>query len=178
MPTAHWETPMPDWYFWVSDRFAVRLQYPSQWQTIPNQPDRMGGTDGFVQLSAENGDPVVMKVCQSEANHPTHPYGTAPVIESLTVNGQAACLILPSGDQSPDMQRQAMLIAQYPQPVGTILAGTTYTYFVVWADEQHIHPIATTIEFLPAGIPTPFPTLTPTPPPFPTPIRYDGTPAP
>jgi hypothetical protein len=100
------------------------------------------------------------------------------VIESLTVNGQAACLILPSGDQAPDMQRQAMLIAQYPQPVGTILAGTTYTYFVVWADEQHIHPIATTIEFLPAGIPTPFPTLTPTPPPFPTPIRYDGTPAP
>jgi hypothetical protein len=64
--------------------------------------------------------------------------------------------------------------------VSTILAGTAYTYFVVWADEQHIRPIATTIEFLPTGIPTPFstPTPTPTPAPFPTPTLYDVTPTP
>ena len=62
---------------------------------------------------------------------------------------QEACLILPSADQPAEMREQAAYIVAYPQPV--TIGGTTYRYFVLWADRRHINAIARTLTFLPSA---------------------------
>lgn len=139
-------TPRPDWQTFGSQVYRVTLQCPATWQPIPGYDLRYGGTDGFFQLSAMDGQGwTLYQVCNSQAHHKLLPYGSQPQLERTEVQGQEACLILPSADQPADMQGQAALVVPYPQPVR--IGETLYHYFILWADKEHIREISSTLRF-------------------------------
>ncbi len=132
---------------YTSPDLWVTLQIPSTWQPVSGYDERFGGPDGFVQLAAISGEGLsVDQVCRNQAQHPLRPYGSQPLIQSLELHGQAACLILPSADQPAEMAGQAALIVHYPQPIE--IQGQVYQYLVLWADQPHIRSLADSLWFL------------------------------
>jgi TolB protein len=143
--------------------------------------EKYAGEDGFFLLDAiGNPTATIDEVAADQAGHKLRPYGSQPSIESLQIQGQEARLILPS--QDANMGGQAMLIVRYPQPVE--IAGVTYQFFVLYADQEHVGLMAETLQFttgsdpavaLVTSTPMPLPTSTPTvrleepPRPVPTP---------
>lgn len=123
--------------------YKVRFQYPSHWQQVNDE--RYEGEDGFFQISAIASDQSIEAVCQNEAFHQLNPYGTQPRIQHTRIGSQPACLIFPSQDQPAEMKNQAALIVRYPTPV--LIEGTEYHYFILWADQNHIIEMSTTLTF-------------------------------
>jgi TolB protein len=123
--------------------YKVRFQYPSHWQRVNDE--RYEGEDGFFQISAIASDQSIEVVCQNEAFHQLNPYGTKPRIQHTRIGSQPACLIFPSQDQPVEMNNQAALIVRYPNPV--VIEGTEYQYFILWADQNHIIEMSTSLTF-------------------------------
>ena len=139
-------TPHPDWQVYTNQDFQVTLQYPAGWQPVSGYDERYGGADGFFQISAMSGQGWTLdEACDSHAHHKLQPYGSEPQIESVQIQNQDACLILPSADQPADMQGQAALVVPYSQPVQ--IGGAVYQYFILWADREHIREIGNTLRF-------------------------------
>ncbi|MFC0562301.1 LysM peptidoglycan-binding domain-containing protein [Halalkalibacter alkalisediminis] len=124
--------------------YKVQFQYPAHWQKITDE--RYEGTEGFFQISAISSDEPIHKVCQNEAFQQLLPYGSSPRTIQTQIQHQEACFIIPSEDQPTEMRNQAALIVQYPQPIP--IEGTTYNYFILWADQDHINEISSTLIFL------------------------------
>lgn len=124
--------------------YHVAFPYPAHWRQVT--PERFEAEDGFFQISAISSENSLDQVCHSEAFHPLRPYGSSPRIVATSIQNQQACLIFPSGDQPKEMNNQAALIVKYPRPVS--INGTTYQYFVLWADRNHILFIARGLSFL------------------------------
>ncbi|RTR33930.1 LysM peptidoglycan-binding domain-containing protein [Robertmurraya yapensis] len=131
---------------YTSTRYQVQLQYPAHWQKATDGRERYEGADGFFQVGAIAYDGPLGDVCQSDAYHQLRPYGSNPQIVSSQIQGQPACMILPSADQPPQMQNQAAVIVQYPTPV--VINNNTYRFFILWADVGHINQITATLRFL------------------------------
>lgn len=129
---------------YTNETYRVRFQYPSHWYQV--NTERYEGADGFFQISAIGGGDDIHEVCRGEAFHKLMPYGSSPRIFQTRIRGQEACLIYPSSDQPPEMNRQAAAIVRYPTPVQ--IEGSTYNYFILWADEAHLNSIARTISFI------------------------------
>jgi TolB protein len=129
---------------YTNQTYKVRFNYPAHWQMVDEE--RYEGFDGFFQISAISGGENIDEICRNEAFHQLMPYGTNPRIQRTSIQSQEACYIFPSADQPPEMNRQAALIVRYPVPVH--IGGATYQYFVLWADENHIREIGSTISFL------------------------------
>lgn len=127
----------------ISKIYKVQFQYPAEWKKVDDE--RFEGSNGFFQISAASGDSL-KEVCHNEAFHQLMPYGTHPRIVKAFIQNQEACLIYPSEDQPPEMNEQAALIVQYPKPVQ--IQGTTYTFFILWADQSHIKELISTLTFL------------------------------
>jgi hypothetical protein len=108
--------------------------------------EKLAGDDGFLILGAMGspGD-AIEDVAASEAEHRLQPYGARPIIESLEVAGQEARLILPSDDQPAGMDRQALLLVRYPQPV--MVLGSPVQFLALYADQDHIRALARTVRF-------------------------------
>ncbi|HHX64847.1 MAG TPA: hypothetical protein GX702_08180 [Chloroflexi bacterium] len=137
---------LPGWVEHTVDPFGLTVEYPASWRTMPGYEDRYGAADGFVHFSALDGAGwSLQEVCEAEAGHQLQPYGADPEIEYMSIDGQDACLILPSEDQPEDMDDQAGLLVAYPQPVE--IRGERYHYLVVWADQTNIRRIADSIRF-------------------------------
>ncbi len=128
----------------VSETYLVAFSYPGHWVRVLEE--RYEGRDGFFQVSAISSDSPLSKVCRNEAFHELRPYGTNPSITSIQVANMPACLILPSQDQPAEMRKQSAVIVQYPSPV--VIGGTTYPYFILWADQDHIGDISRTLSFV------------------------------
>lgn len=129
----------------TSEVFDVNFQYPASWKKITTE--RYEGSDGFFQISALFGSENIDEVCHAEAFQQSMPYGSAPQIIPKQTPYEQMCTILPSADQPAKMNGQAAFIVSYPTP--TIIDGATYNYFVLWADQDHIKEISSTILFLP-----------------------------
>lgn len=148
-------TPTPTlsmdiWANFSNLAYAISLQYPADWQSVPGYDNQETGEtrfeniNGFFQIGAM--DTVsIDAAAAAEAEHKLQPYGSQPTIESLEIHGQEARLILPSVDQPAGMQYQAALIVRYPNPVNIL--GTPCHFFILWADVSHIRTIAQTINF-------------------------------
>ncbi|MEH7235700.1 TolB family protein [Bacillus sp. JJ1562] len=134
----------PSQAVYTNETYRVRFFYPSSWQKVENE--RYEGADGFFQISAIGGGNDIHEVCKGEAYHKLMPYGSSPRIYQTRISGHEACLVYPSADQPPEMNRQAAAIVRYPAPVK--IEGSTYNYFILWADEVHLNSIAITITFL------------------------------
>ncbi|MDS9470721.1 LysM peptidoglycan-binding domain-containing protein [Sporosarcina pasteurii] len=129
----------------TSDVYEVNFQYPLGWQKV--NEERYEGDDGFFQVSAISGSDNLEEVCQIEANQELQPYGSKPTILKSENPEVESCLIMPSDDQPAEMKNQAAFIVKYPTPI--IIKGTTYNYFILWADKEHIKEISSTVMFLP-----------------------------
>jgi hypothetical protein len=129
-----------------SSTFGISLQYPADWGAVQGYDDRYGGPNGFFEVTTIGGAGLSLdQVCDSEAHHVLQSYGSQPLIEEAQVDGQAACLILPSPDQPADMQNQSAVIVAYPQP--RQISGQEYHFLVLWADQEHIGDITRTLRF-------------------------------
>ena len=135
------ETPLNTF---TSQQYRVRFSYPSNWQKV--NEERYEGEDGFFQISALSSDENLDTVCRNEAFHPLLPYGSSPQIRHHSIQNQPACLIFPSADQLAEMRNQAALIVTYPLPLE--IEGSSYPYFILWADSQHIQRLSSTLSFL------------------------------
>ncbi|WP_010677519.1 TolB family protein [Bacillus timonensis] len=135
---------LPTIGFFKNEMYRIQLYYPSNWKQV--DAERYEGENGFFQISAIGGGDDIHEVCKGEAYHKLMPYGSSPHVYQTRIRGQEACLIYPSADQPPEMKRQAAAIVKYPTPVQ--IEGSTYHYFILWADENHLHSIARTITFL------------------------------
>ena len=125
--------------------FGIALQLPPDWLPQEGYDRRYAGPDGFFQLSAISGEGLAIdEVAENEAQHQLQPYGSAPTIESLLVQGREARLILPSADQPAQMEGQAGLVIKALQPVE--ISGFGYNYLILWADQDHIREIAVTVQ--------------------------------
>ncbi|WP_047985710.1 LysM peptidoglycan-binding domain-containing protein [Ornithinibacillus californiensis] len=124
--------------------YRIQFQYPAHWEQMT--PERYEGVDGFFQISAISSPAAIHVVCQNEAFHQLMPYGSNPTITSTTIQNQEACYIYPSADQAPEMNNQAALIIRYPAPV--MIEGSLYQFFILWADQEHIDRIGSSIKFL------------------------------
>lgn len=87
--------------------------------------------------------------CQSEAKYRLQPFGSNSKVQSVQIQRQPACLILPSKDQLPDAKDMAALIIRYPQSVR--INNHYYRFFVLWADKAHIQHMGATLRFMPTG---------------------------
>lgn len=108
--------------------------------------ERYEGADGFFQIAAIASAQSIEVVCQNEAFHQLNPYGTQPGIQHTQFQNQPACFIYPSQDQPAEMRNQAALFIEYPTPI--LINGTEYNYFILWADQNHIREISTSLTFL------------------------------
>jgi TolB protein len=134
---------IPSRRVYTNQTFHVTFTYPANWSKV--NEERYEGTDGFFQIAAIAGGNQIREVCHSEAFHVLRPYGSQPRIVNSTIKNQEACFIYPSADQPKEMKNQAALIVRYPQPVS--IQGTTYNYFILWADQLHIGQIAQELSF-------------------------------
>jgi TolB protein len=145
--TALQWSPTPIKYLtktFTSNIYKVQLQYPAHWKKVNDE--RYEGPDGFFQISAISSDSTIDEVCHSEAFHQLMPYGSKPRINKRQIQNQEACLIFPSQDQPAEMGGQAALIVRYPQPIQ--IEGTTYNFFILWADQVHINNLSSSLTFL------------------------------
>ncbi|WP_419874166.1 hypothetical protein [Candidatus Pristimantibacillus sp. PTI5] len=124
--------------------YRVSFPYPASWRRVGEE--RYEGPSGFFQVSAISAGDRIADVCRSEAFHPLMPYGSSPRIVMTTIQNQEACFIFPSADQPAEMNKQAALIVRYPRPVQ--IGETSYNYFILWADVNHIRQIGRRLSFL------------------------------
>lgn len=124
--------------------YQVSFPYPANWRRVSDE--KYEGFDGFFQVSAISAGDRIADVCRSEAFHPLMPYGSSPRIVNATIQHQEACFISPSADQPAEMNKQAALIVRYPRPVH--IGETSYNYFILWADVNHIRQIGRRLTFL------------------------------
>lgn len=128
-----------------SQVFGITFEYPDNWRPTPGYEERYGGPDGFFSVSTCCHGLSMDAVADLEAHHKLQPYGSTPAIETLTIQGQEARLIMPSADQRQDLERRAALLVRYPVPV--TIQGESYEYLVLLADRGHIRGIASTLRF-------------------------------
>ncbi len=148
---------MKDWQTASNPVYGLAFSYPHPWQQNRAYGDsRFDGADGFVQLSAMGGAATLDDACREEARPGQQGYyGSQPTITPVRVQGQDACLILPSADQPAAWGDRAALLVAPPQPI-TLPIGTppvptsqaAYAPLVVWADRGHLGDIAGTIQFV------------------------------
>lgn len=124
--------------------YKVQFQYPSHWKKVTDE--RYKGPDGFFQLSAISTDETINEICHDEAFHGLYPYGSEPRIIKAQIQQQEACFIYPSADQPPEMEGQAALIVRYPKPIQ--IGDSFYNFFILWADQEHLDEISSTLVFL------------------------------
>jgi hypothetical protein len=150
-PTTASGAPPAATQIYVSEQFSVTVAYPAIWRAAnPDDTALFRGADGFFGLtSAYMVADTVETVCalEIESNtrtdkNPQQRFGSHPNLEHLQVDGQPACLILPSDDQQPP-DGGALLFVQYP---------TAYEHnrtLIVSADRAHIRQIGASVRFSP-----------------------------
>ena len=131
---------------YISKDYQISMQYPSNLKLDSNYYQRYDDGDTFFQFDAITGnDTPIDSIVNDIANHTLLPYGSAPTIESLVLQGQPARLILPSEDQPKGMNKQACVIIKYPTPI--LISATKYNYLKLYADVAHIKDFANSIKF-------------------------------
>jgi hypothetical protein len=138
---------------YTNEILGIAFEYPAEWQNVPGEADRYAGDTGFFAVEPMGApDAALDVICTALATDAELPFGTAPTIEYITVAAQPACLLLPSADQAPEMNGQAVVVATYPAPITvTTPEEATYGYVAIYGDQGHLTTLFTeTLIFLPA----------------------------
>ena len=116
-PTQPTPTPSAgdDWKTYSAAGGRAQFAYPPTWSET--EPGYLSGADGYARVdvrSSEGAGPGAL--CQSEANRDKpETYGMAPEIRDMEIEGQPACVILPSGDQPSERAGEGLLLAWLPE---------------------------------------------------------------
>ena len=131
----------------TEETYGVGFVLPEGWERLDEGTPRWHGDDGYVQLDAVSDDATSAEdACVALSEHSLEPYGSAPTIETVVIDGQEGCLVLPSDDQAPELERQAAIVARYPQ--AREIGGEAYEFVALYVDEPHVHAIASTLRFI------------------------------
>jgi TolB protein len=131
---------------YVSSDYKVKFEYPRDWHPVEGtKGHRFEGADGFFEVGAADKNIDVSNLYGPALPSVERPYGSSPVVEDTEVGSEKAALVTPSQDQSSNMQGQSALVVSYPEPIE--LSGNMYSYFILWADKEHIRDIADTLRF-------------------------------
>lgn len=148
------------WRFYFDQAHHVAFMYPQKWSKVhpePYEPIRYEGDNGYFEISSiiaaspskpENITPID-EVCHDYAYGKFNPYGTKPKIKKMIIDGQKACLILPSDDQSKEYNNQAAFILKYPKPY--YIQSEAHHYLYIKADDIHIKSMIQTLKLLNIG---------------------------
>lgn len=140
--------PEGDYNTFISNKYHVQFDYPSDWVKNPRYEDKYEGPDGFFEVGDYTGthssiDDAVKE--QIEADH--KPYGTNPVVEKITLDGQPACIIYSSNDQNSFYNdRDSVIIVKYPEP--NDVNGDLYNFVDIWTLPEYIPLITSTFKFV------------------------------
>ncbi|WP_019909723.1 hypothetical protein [Paenibacillus sp. HW567] len=130
----------------TSEEYAVSFEYPRVWEAISADASSFSGDSGFIELSAMSGEGHTLKEASAIiASHALQPYGSAPVVSAMNIQGHEASLIMPSSDQGEEWGHKASLVIQYPE--ARHIGGSVYRYFILTADREHIKSIGQTVRF-------------------------------
>lgn len=132
------------WSSYKSKLYRISFKYPSSWEKVAE--DYYEGPTGYFIVSAINSDLPLGKLCEEEAYQNLKPYGSEPSIMNVKVDNQEGCLIMPSKDQTKEMDNQAALIVKYPKPI--MINEIEYNYVIIWAEKNHIQGIKNTLHFV------------------------------
>jgi len=155
-------TPRPGWTVTYQLQHDILFQRPLEWQ----KGNKISGFNfegpngGYISFSdgptmSENFNDAVEKTCLEEIAFTermknklgSKPYGENPQLTHLQVDGQPACLILPSADQDEQFKKRAFMAVEYPKNL--FLEPGTPRYLGLLADSGHIQSFAETIRFIP-----------------------------
>jgi hypothetical protein len=155
LPEGDWATatepaPGPPWVRTYDQLYQVAFESPEAWLDVSQGTEvERRGADGFVRLSGIGAPYDLDEVTAQQAFHKLQPFGSAPVIENLTLrDGRAARLIWPSPDRQHIEGSYAMLLTSFgaPVPVG----NHRLNFLMLTADLNHVRRIADSLELPPA----------------------------
>lgn len=132
------------WSTYKSQLYRVSFNYPWEWVKV--EEDYYEGPRGFFIISAINSILPLTDVCQEEVHHDLKPYGSNPTVKELKIDGQEACIIIPSEDQPKEMDNQAAIIAKYPKPIK--IKDMEYNYVIVWVEKNYVQMVANSLKFI------------------------------
>lgn len=133
----------------AAQEFGIGFKIPLAWTGgAGGQGSRTWeGDDGWVQVSAANAMDGLAGVVDNLVNHHLKPFGSAPTVTEIVVDGADGRLIVPSGDApAPRGFPEAAIAIELP-PDMIISAGNSGV-LTVSADADHIGAIADSIRFL------------------------------
>ncbi len=136
-----------NWKTYTSEIFGVSLKYPEYWELDNSGAAVYSGKDGFFQITAAGlAAPTARELCEDYTQRPLSwklmDYGSNPSMEILQVDGQPACLILPSVDQSQEKRGISLLVVEYPK------SGQERTRLLIFfADKNHVRDFSNTLKF-------------------------------
>jgi hypothetical protein len=125
--------------------YRLVLKYPAIWgcDKIDNAFVNTG-PEGFIQIRVKVVARTAKEFCEAQIkdSHGLNQFGKNPKMEILQIDGQSACLILPSSDQPPKYEKASLLVVAYPKSIkqGTLL--------LLSADKNHIRGFANTLRFI------------------------------
>lgn len=144
-------------------QYNFSLKIPSHWHHRGNRP--IGAKDGYFYIEPpntaylqENGvkGMGLENVCNSliTLNNKAapklgyKPFGEDPQLEYLKADGQPACVIFPSSDQSDAANNRAAAIIQLPQYFpARYKSPPLFNYIEITADTKHIRGLVKSIHF-------------------------------
>jgi hypothetical protein len=144
-PTASASAVLSQWSVYTDTQLKVTVSYPANWQKDDTGEAMYKGIDGFFQLSAVASEaPTAAEICTDDidGNRKDYQYGTSPSLQYLVVDGQPACLIWPSADQSIYFRGVSLLAVQFPK----VLAPQPYI-LLLFADKDHIWQMGKRLKF-------------------------------
>jgi hypothetical protein len=142
-------TLSPTWKTYTSPTFHVSVQYPPNWHPDSSGQALYSGPDGFFSITAAVSlAPTAQVACQitldsSQMHNGLEPqFGHQPTMQSVQIDRQPACLILPSADQPESYRGLALLFVDYP---ASIARGDILQF---WADKYHIRDLGARLKFI------------------------------
>ena len=139
------QSPASQTATFMSSQLGITMQYPTAWRAGKSGEYLYGGDDGFFNITAVGtGWPTAQAACESEAkaDRKDNQYGKQPAVEVLQIDGQPACLIMPSDDQPASEHGLALLVVPYPAQ-----AGKPQALLQLWADKRHIRDLGHSLRF-------------------------------
>lgn len=130
-----------------SNSYKISFKYPATWIKNTAYKERYEGDSGYFELGeieapGKNLDEVV----RQEIKSPFKPYGTNPTVTDVTLDGEPAKLIIPSGDQATCFDKETALIVKNKAPI--MVDGEPYDYLMIWADQNHVDEMIASFKFI------------------------------
>lgn len=147
MEPAYTPDPSEEWTAHTFEDLGVVIDLPLDWFAVEGELARVEGGSGFVNLTpADSGTGDVRDLCRAEADHKMQPYGSAPLVTFLEVDGQLGCRIDPSADQLSEGNWWGAVVVTVPRPM--LVSGVHYPMLVVTADLGHLDAVQHGLRFV------------------------------